>query len=216
MGKTTIMIAGAAALLTGCAGGPNISPEQCNAADWYAVGVQHGKVGANKTEINTAIKACEATSTPVDITRYNEGRAEGLKSYCTPAVILESAVQGKGDPYACDPVTPSLQASIDQGVKTRQAVARYQQYQAEYKKLTDQRDQINAEGQKWSQQRAQATDQTNPTRAQIDNYLNQLRQQLSQVNAQIQEADPVMQKEKQTYDTAVQSYEAYKSSLGGS
>lgn len=227
----TILAASGASLLVSCAGGgTKISPEQCAAADWYAVGVQHGKVGANVTEINTAVQGCIETANPVNIDRYNEGRAEGLKTFCTPLTILESATQGQGDPYSCDPVTPALKASIDKGVETRAAITRYQQYQAQYKQLTDQRTQIQSqlqniqqEGQQLQQALPSATDTTSPTRAQIQQRLNYLQQQyqagnqqLAQVNTSITEADPVMQTEKQTYDSAVQSYNSYKSSLGGS
>lgn len=216
--------------LAACASGPKISAEDCAAADWYAVGLQHGKVGANITEINTAVQACGETGNPVDIDQYRAGRAEGLKTYCTPLTILESATQGKGDPYSCDPVTPALKASIDKGVETRAAMARYQQYQAQYKQLTDQRTQIQSqlqqiqqEGQQLQQALPRATEATNPTRVQIQQRLNYLQQQyqagnqqLSEVNESIREADPIMQTEKQTYDAAVQSYNAYKAGIGGS
>ena len=224
-----VLAASGAALLAGCASGPKITPEDCAGADWYAVGLQHGKAGANITEINTAVQACGATQSPVDIDRYNEGRAEGLKTFCTPLTILESATQGQGDPYSCDPMTPALKASVDKGVETRAAIARYQQYQAQYKQLTDQRDQIqaklneiNQEGQQLSQMLPRANETTNPTRGQINQRLSYLRQQvqagnqqLAQVNENIEQANPVMQTEKQTYDKAVQSYNSYKSSLGG-
>ena len=224
------LIAGSAAILAGCAGGPKISAEDCAGADWYAVGVQHGQAGANITEINTAVQACAETPTPVNVDRYNEGRAEGLKSFCTPLTLLESATQGKGDPYACDPVTPALKASIDKGVETRAAISRYQQYQAQYKQLTDQRaqtqaqlDQINQEGQQLTQLLPRSSDTTNPTRSQIQQRIQYLRQQqqagnqqLAEVNENIKQADPIMQTEKQTYDAAVQSYNAYKASLAPS
>lgn len=217
------------ALFSGCASGPKITPEDCANADWYAVGIQHGKAGANITEINTAVQACSATATPVNIDRYKEGRAEGLKTFCTPVTILEVTAQGQGDPYSCDPITPALKASIDKGVETRQAIARFQQYQAQYKQLTDQRaqtqaqlDKINQEGQQLTQALPRSSDTTNPTREQIQQRIQYLRQQrqagnqqLAQLNEEIKKADPVMQAEKQTYDKAVESYNAYKSSLGG-
>ena len=230
MNLSKIMIAAASTIvLTSCASGPKITPEDCAGADWYAVGVQHGKVGANVTEINLAVKACGETATPVNIDRYNEGRAEGLKTYCTPLTILEAAAQGQGDPYSCDPITPSLKASIDKGVETRAATARYQQYQAQYKQLTDQKaqteqqlQQIQQEGQQLQGSLRNASDTTNPTRSQIEQriaYLEQQytagTQQLAQINQSIKDADPVMQTEQQTYDAAVQSYTSYKSSLGG-
>jgi hypothetical protein len=228
--KTYALVAISSAILVGCASGPKISAEDCAGADWYAVGVQHGKVGANITEINPAVQACGETATPVNIDRYNEGRSEGLKTFCTPLTLLDAAAQGKGDPYACDPITSELKASIDKGVETRAAIARYQQYQAQYKQLTDQRaqvqsqlDQINQEGQRLTQMLQSATDQTNPTRAQIQERIQYLRQQqqagnqqLGALNEEIKKADPIMRTEKQTYDQAVQSYNSYKSSLGGS
>ena len=215
------------AFLVGCASGPRITPEDCAVADWYAVGLQHGKAGANITEINSAVQACGATESPVDMDRYNEGRTEGLRSFCTPLAVLESTTQGNGDPYACDPITPALKASIDKGVETRAAISRYQQYQSQYKQLTDQRtqiqaqlDQINQEGQQLTQLLPRSSDTTNPTRTQIQQRIQYLRQQqqagnqtLAQLNENIKQADPVMQTEKQAYETAVQSYNAYKASL---
>ena len=228
LSKMTIAAASTLALAS-CASGPKITPEDCAGADWYAVGLQHGKVGANVTEINPAVQACGETPTPVNIDRYNEGRSEGLKTFCTPLTILESATQGQGDPYSCDPITPSLKASIDKGVETRAAIARYQQYEAQYKQLTDQKaqtqqqlQQIQQEGQQLQRSLPNASDTTSPTRVQIQQriaYLQQQytagNQQLAQLNQSIKDADPVMQTEKQTYDSAVQSYNAYKSSLGG-
>ena len=227
MGLRIIIVSSSAALLTGCASGPKISAEDCAGADWYTVGVQHGQAGANITEINPAIEACRETPTPVNIDRYKEGRTEGLKTYCTPLTILESAAQGKGDPYACDPVTPQLKASIDKGVATRAAISRYQQYQAQYKQLTDQRAQIqaqlneiNQESQRLTQMLPRASETTDPTRAQIQQRIQYLRQQqqagnqqLAQVTESIKQADPVMQTEKQSYDEAVNAFNTYKASL---
>ncbi len=211
------------ATLAACASGPKISAEDCAAADWYAVGLQHGKVGANITEINTAVQACGETGNPVDIGRYSEGRAEGLKTFCTPLTILESATQGKGDPYSCDPMTPALKASIDKGVETRAAMARYQQYQAQYKQLIDQRNQYRTAEAEWQRRLSIPKDRpghinelSDPSRSDIILQLKTLGQKLSSLNDSISKAIPVMQKEKQTYDAAVQSYNAYKAGLGGS
>lgn len=216
MGKFKLVAAITALTITGCATGPSVSPEQCAAANWYEVGVQHGKVGANITEINTAITGCQATANPVDIDSYKLGRDIGLKTYCTPLTILDATAQGTGDPYQCSPITQQLQASIDQGVATRAAAARYQQYKQAFDQLQTERQQIVAEGQKWTQNLQSASDTTNPTRTQIQEYLNQLRQQLNAKDQEIASANPTMQAEEQTYQSAVQSYNAYKSSLGGS
>lgn len=230
MSRTKFIAAIGAVCLANCAsGGPNITPEQCVAADWYAVGVGHGKQGANITEINPITAACETTTNPVDLERYKQGRTEGLKTYCTPLTLLDASAQGTGDPYSCDPITPAMKSSIDKGTETRQAVARYQQAQAQYKQMTDQKAQIQSqlqqiqqEGQQLNQALPRASDTTNPTRTQIQQRLTYLQQQfqagtqqLEQLDQQIGQADPVMEKEKQTYDAAVQSYNAYKSSLGG-
>ena len=230
MGKLHLLTAASAMALASCAtGGPNISPEQCAAADWYQVGVEHGKVGANITEINAVTSACATTANPVDIDSYKLGRTVGLKSYCTPLTVLDAAAQGTGDPFQCDPMTETLRASINKGTETRQAVARYQQFKQQYdaavqqrNQAIEQRNQINQEGAQLQQTLPQASETTNPTRTQIQqrlNYLsqalNETNQQIAQVDQQLQQANPVMQQEEQTYQAAVQSYNTYKSSLGG-
>ena len=180
MGKLHLMIVSGGLALASCAsGGPNISPEQCAAADWYQVGVEHGKVGANITEINPVMSACETSANPVDIDSYKLGRTVGLKSYCTPLTVLDAAAQGTGDPFQCDPMTETLRASIDKGTETRNAVARYQQYKQQYdaavqqrNQAIEQRNQINQEGSQLQQLLPRATDTTSPTRTEIQQRLN--------------------------------------------
>jgi len=212
--KQTAIILAAGLALTACAGGPvNVTADQCTGADWRSVGLEHGKTGQSPTAINPAIRSCSEKGLSIDMDAYNAGRDEGLKTYCQPANLLDASVQGVGDPFTCDPMTSVQRASFEKGNDTRKAVQRYQALKAQYDQLVQQKAKINEEGNQRTQQLRNATDTTQPTRAQLQQRISQLQQQLQQVNEAISKADPQMKTEEQTYQAAVQSYEAYKSGL---
>lgn len=65
--------------LSGCAA---ISKEECLLGDWYQVGLSDGQQGV-KNKAATYHKECSKYQAQVDVKRYNDGRNEGLKSFCT-------------------------------------------------------------------------------------------------------------------------------------
>mgnify|MGYP000462593198 FL=1 len=72
-----------------------ISEEECRLGDWYQVGLQDGQAG-KKNYAATYNKDCSEYKVKVDRTLYNEGRAEGLKSFCTyeNGVVQGSSLNG--------------------------------------------------------------------------------------------------------------------------
>jgi len=74
-----VMLLGLMAL-SGCA---SLSAEECLAADWYTIGVEDGSRGQSMSRIGAHRKACAEVGVQPDMTRYNEGRAFGLQSFCT-------------------------------------------------------------------------------------------------------------------------------------
>lgn len=199
-------------MMAACASsGPKYSAEQCTAMDWYAVGLEDGKRGENPTALNDEISQCGAFGVSVDKDKYNQGRAEGLKTYCQPGVLVDATVQGIGDPFSCEPFTDVQKSAFETGRDTRAAVARYQQYKAQYDQLLQAKQQINEEGRQLTARYQQTADEA--TKAQIAQRINYLKEQLQLVNQKLAEADPAMKTEEATYQQAVKSYEAFKAGL---
>ncbi len=203
---------GALMILQACASGPpKATAEQCTGTDWKAVGQQHGAAGEPMTTLNTAIKACQVHGIAPDMAAYNAGRAEGLKTYCAPLALIDHTLNGKGDPFACDPMTDAQKKSFEQGRKTRTAVARYQQVQQQVQQLQQQRQQINEEGSRLQAQFNQTTDEN--VRSQIQARLNQLIQQRNAIDEQLKTAEPTIKSEEAAYQGAVKEYESFKAGL---
>lgn len=198
-------------LLGGCASAPKLDASQCAAIDWRALGERDGAAGQAMTALNDEITQCKPFGIAPDMTAYEAGRAEGLKAYCRPQVILDAAIQNVGDPFVCVPMTDTVRAAFDKGRETRAAVQRYQQVKQQYDKLLSARQQINQQGAELAQRYNQAGDET--TRQQIAARIGQLREQLKTVEAELEKAAPVMQAEEARYKSAVQSYEAFKAGL---
>ena len=202
---------GLAALMAGCASQPTASPEQCANADWYAIGKADGATGLSMTALNDEIFACRPHGIAPDLDAYKTGRAEGLTTWCQPLNILDAAVQGTGDPFACEPQTAPIREAFEKGRETRQAVLRYQQLQQQLQQLEQREAQINQEGARLTQLYNQSTNQTE--RQQIAQRIDALRRELQAVEAELDKAGPIMTEEKAKHDAAVQSYQAYKASL---
>ena len=211
MTKIFITAALGALALAGCASSPKLSAEQCTSMNWYELGKADGLKGESMTAVNDEITLCKAHNVTADIETYKQGRNEGLKTYCALPNLLEATLQAVGDPFSCEPFSPAEKKTVDKGVETRNAVLRYQNLKQQYEQLTQKKQQINQEGARLQQQYKQTQDEA--TRQQIAQRLNYLRQQIQQVDAELAKANPIMQTEEQKYQSAVQSYEAYKSGL---
>lgn len=73
-------------LLAGCASLPPINPmtaEQCAAIDWAGVGRDDGARGAPSTELARHVGHCPGLP-PQSQAAWAEGRAQGLRVFCTP------------------------------------------------------------------------------------------------------------------------------------
>lgn len=69
--------------LNGC---ETISEEQCLAGDWIGRGYQDGQAGRSSSRLNDYVEACAEHGVTPDPVAYEEGRREGLRQYCVPAV----------------------------------------------------------------------------------------------------------------------------------
>lgn len=74
-------IAAAGAALNGCA---TLSEAECVTGDWYGIGRGDGAQGRSHERLGEHIEACQSHGITPDHTLYEQGRQEGLLSFCTP------------------------------------------------------------------------------------------------------------------------------------
>jgi hypothetical protein len=67
-------------LLSGCA---SLDKSECLSADWYAIGLEDGAQGRPLERLGEHRRACAEHAIAPDPARYQAGRDEGLKSFCT-------------------------------------------------------------------------------------------------------------------------------------
>jgi hypothetical protein len=79
------------ALLGGCA---TLSPQECRVADWETIGVRDGERGRPASWIAQHVDACGKAGVTPDGPRWAAGRAQGLRSYCTPMNARSVAARG--------------------------------------------------------------------------------------------------------------------------
>ncbi|WP_181706336.1 DUF2799 domain-containing protein [Chthonobacter rhizosphaerae] len=85
------LLAACAMLLAACG---TLSKSECQTGDWYTIGLVDGQAGADGSRLQEHAKSCARYSLPVDPVRYEEGRAEGLRSYCTPPSGFANGMSG--------------------------------------------------------------------------------------------------------------------------
>lgn len=78
--KNIFGLLAAAALLGGCA---SMDKNQCQNANWYAIGLEDGAQGRPLERLGERRRACAEYGVQPDGERYAAGRNEGLKSFCT-------------------------------------------------------------------------------------------------------------------------------------
>lgn len=67
------------AQLAGCA---LMDVEECQSADWHALGVRDGAEGRPDAYLQQRVDACAEAGVAADTRRYAQGRDEGLQQYC--------------------------------------------------------------------------------------------------------------------------------------
>ena len=77
--------------LSGCA---TMDREECLTVDWRTVGFEDGAAGHSGDRIGQHRKACAEHGVTPDLTAYQQGRAEGLREYCVPAMGFRLGSQG--------------------------------------------------------------------------------------------------------------------------
>lgn len=110
-----VFVLGFLVLLAGCA---TVPPEEraatCESTDWYRYGVNDGELGVPASDRTGMFEDCTELGHPVDLAAYRNGRAEGLKTYCTAQHGYE--VGYKGLPYD-DVCPPPIETGFLQGFR---------------------------------------------------------------------------------------------------
>lgn len=91
-------IAAAGAALNGCA---TLSESECVAGDWYGIGRGDGAQGRSYNRLGEHIEACQAHGITPDHELYEQGRQQGLLSFCTPESGFRRGRTGGGYGGVC-------------------------------------------------------------------------------------------------------------------
>lgn len=88
----------AAGALNGCA---TLSEEQCLIGDWYGIGVADGQNGYGYGRLEDHTEACASHGVLPEPGPYEQGRQQGLLSFCTPQVGFREGRQGDSYGNVC-------------------------------------------------------------------------------------------------------------------
>lgn len=88
------------ALLAGCA---MMNAEECQRADWHALGVKDGAEGRPAVYLQQRVDACTEASVAADTRRYAQGRDEGLQHYCRLENAFPTGASGGTYAGVCPP-----------------------------------------------------------------------------------------------------------------
>lgn len=92
------------AFLGACA---SLTPEQCQNADWRAIGYNDGVQGRLESYISRHFDACGKVGITPDVQAWQAGRLQGLPLYCTPSNAYNVGRAGN----ELSPVCPAAQQS---------------------------------------------------------------------------------------------------------
>ncbi|MET3664217.1 DUF2799 domain-containing protein [Caulobacter sp. 1776] len=93
-----VLVVVAAVVTSSCA---TMSKEDCQVADWRAVGDRDGGRGAPASKIDAYGKACAKAGVTPDASLYEQGRDQGLTRYCTEANGFWEGRQGRTYANVC-------------------------------------------------------------------------------------------------------------------
>ncbi len=95
----TISMAAAMLVLSGCA---TMSEDECLMSDWNAIGYEDGSRGYTMEQFSNRRQACAKHGVTPDFRAYQEGRDEGLVSFCQPSRGYNLGVSGGSYHGVCD------------------------------------------------------------------------------------------------------------------
>ncbi|MBP7002432.1 DUF2799 domain-containing protein [Amaricoccus sp.] len=95
-----------------------LSEEACRGGDWRGVGYRDGAAGRAEGFLSNHAEACAEYGIAPDVAAWRAGRAEGLRSYCTPANAFEAGLRGGRLNPVCPPAERwRLAAAEERGLR---------------------------------------------------------------------------------------------------
>jgi len=85
-------------VLSGCA---TLGKDECLNADWLTIGYEDGAHGYPASRIGSHRQDCAKHGVTPDFNRYEQGRLEGLREYCTPQKGYSLGTSGRQYNYVC-------------------------------------------------------------------------------------------------------------------
>lgn len=80
----------------------SMSPEECAATDWSAIGYEDGARGLSSDYFANHRKACAKHGVTADFRAYQDGREEGLLEFCQPGRGYNLGLRGGAYGGVCD------------------------------------------------------------------------------------------------------------------
>jgi hypothetical protein len=104
-------------LLPGCA---TMYEQECNTADWEAVGYADGYTAKPIEHGETYADACAAHDVTPDMQAYEQGYDKGIRTYCTPDLAYNMGKSGSPVPEVCPAdMATDLKAFNKEGLKNQ-------------------------------------------------------------------------------------------------
>lgn len=102
-GLTLSLVSAALFTLSGCATTQNLTPQQCQESNWQEVGYADGLQGRSGAYFGHYADSCAKVGGPLpNRIQWEQGRQQGLKSYCTELNAYKLGREG----YDWQPVCP--------------------------------------------------------------------------------------------------------------
>lgn len=124
--------------LSACA---SLSEDECRGGDWRAIGYQDGKIGRYPTYLSEHAEACSEYGIAPNQSLWMQGRAEGLKHYCTVENAYRKGRNGTALNGVCSRNLSALEAANDHGFeyyKIGRKIARIESEIEEIERTLDQ------------------------------------------------------------------------------
>jgi len=129
--------------LAGCGG---MSANECELADWRAVGYEDGANGQSTDRFGSYRKRCAKHEVSPDFQAYKSGRNEGLREYCQPANGYREGTRGVRYVGVCPAdLEPAFMASYQDGRELYQLESAVRTTSAQIKRRKTRMDEIEGE-----------------------------------------------------------------------
>ncbi|MGI9389848.1 MAG: DUF2799 domain-containing protein [Boseongicola sp.] len=108
----------AVAAFLGLAGCATLNEDACREGDWSKIGFRDGSNGRSPDFLDQHVKACSSYGVSVNQSKWEAGRQEGLKTYCTSFNAYREGSYGRRLKSVCPlEVQDLLERSNDRGMQ---------------------------------------------------------------------------------------------------